>query len=75
MEKYTMEEFEDMFVKAQAETIRELEADFKRANEEASKNLNVEKDDMFVMSNLLLTLTATACLHKNLFHKEKEPNK
>ena len=69
-EKYTMDEFEDMFLKAQTETIKELEEDL----EEHLKN-NEDEDQTggmgklaFMMQNVLVT----AKLHQKLFQKEEE---
>lgn len=68
-EKYTMDEFEDMFIKAQKETIKELTEDMEEhlkdnEDEEQTAGMNIA----FMMQNILVT----AKLHQKLFGKEEE---
>ena len=69
-EKYTMDEFEDMFVKAQKETIKELEKDLEQHIKD-----NEDEDQTDGMAKLAFTfqnILVTAKLHQKLFGKEEE---
>ena len=67
--KYTMKEFEEMFVEAQKVTMNELEKDFKKVNKECG-----DEDNTFVVCNIMMSMVSLSTLHKNLFKKE-EPSK
>ena len=67
--KYTMAEFEEMFMEAQKVTMNELEDDFKKVSKECN-----DEDNTFVITNTIMSVLSMATLYKNLFKKE-EPSK
>lgn len=62
--KYTMDEFEEMFINAQRKTLIDLENSHKTKNDES--------DGMTSMFINMMNMIALSTLHNNLFGEEKE---
>ena len=68
MEKrYTMKEFEEMYLKAQQEAIEELDNSMKETIEEKGK----DKDPMFMFGFTMQNVMATAKVYSKLFKVEE----
>lgn len=64
--RYTIEQFKELFEKAEKETLEELEAEFTKSQEELNGDSRMESF-MFALQNKMVTTT----LKHNLFEGEE----